>query len=133
MRLQIASPKPVPGYSSSRCSRLKRPKIRSDWAGSNPIPLSLHAHHHVPIYALRSDVYAWRLVPLTIFQGVREQILKYVRELPLVALVLGQFVAGHLGVILANPSVHPRERLTQRSAQIRRAACGSMAACVARE
>ena len=40
MRLQIARPMPVPG-NSRPWKRLKIPKMRSEYCGSIPIPLSL--------------------------------------------------------------------------------------------
>jgi hypothetical protein len=45
--LQIASPIPVPGYSSFLCSLLKTSKIFSEYCGSIPIPLSFTENTHL--------------------------------------------------------------------------------------
>src|SRR5665647_224939 len=44
--LQIASPMPVPGYSSFLCSLLKTSKIFPEYCGSIPIPLSCTENNH---------------------------------------------------------------------------------------
>jgi len=38
--LQMASPMPLPSYASAVCRRWKMPKMRSNWDGSMPMPLS---------------------------------------------------------------------------------------------
>ena len=118
MRLQIARPKPVPGNSSS-CRRLKRPKIRSAYCCSKPMPLSpTDTVQFAPLASARMRIAGAASCP-AILQRVRKQILKNVARLRGVSTHRRQpAFNGDAGAMLFDPVLEHSQRLVERLAKV---------------
>ncbi len=97
--LQIASPIPVPGYSSA-VETLKYDEYSVRVLGVYPYAVVTHGKHPVVIVGLSGNVHQRRPI-LAKFYRIVDQILKKLRELSAVARHSGKRIVGHqsIGVI----------------------------------
>ena len=118
MRLQIASPIPVPG-SSRPCRRLKIPKIRSWYRGSMPIPLSRTLITHSSSELLRTDV-DFRSVFAPVFDSVPDQVLENLAQLDVIACCSRQRTVSHFRSALLDRQLQIHQGRSEHRLQFRK-------------
>src|SRR5579871_2998363 len=116
--LANCQPEPRPWILFVPMQALEKPENALRLLRLEPDAVVPDAHHPLAVAPFGGDMNARSLLALAVFQRIREQVLKHVRKLPLVAGYSRQRVKAHLGLILLHARVHSDQRLAQRRTQI---------------